>query len=243
MDNREKKLENVNGGVIVSGDLVFRSGQDTTFSDLVQRGGGDSIVSTLEVKPKTAAGKKEEALRKPGSTALRKMDFSWSYEFPVKERRYLLSSLKTMGTVLAFTLLIIAACLAASSPPGMILETFRSCSFVFHMITAIYVFSFILTYFLYKGVFCYSYECDGESLIMKSYAPPGSPADLADGTVKIAQSNEIHLSSIKKLIRKRKLNAIDIRGFLIVTTVYASDSDYEKVFSYLAARCANAEII
>lgn len=168
--------------------------------------------------------------------------FSWSYDYPVRERKNFTGVAKIMGILLALTFAIIAGTIALGAPPGEFLASIKACLFVFWIIAAVYVLSFALSIILYKGVFCYSYESDGNVLIIKSKAPYDSAAGAVEETLRKEISTEVYLNTVRKLKRNEAMHAINIRGTATVAMVYASDDDYENVWNYLTGHCVKAKI-
>lgn len=199
-----------------------------------------------------------DAVQPPRKTFRAEADGSavWSYSYPLTKKESILEMSRTLGILLLITLAIIAGAFAIASPPGQFLNTLLTFFWVFLMIAGIYAISIPLCILVYRGVYEYAYYADENSLtIMEKPSDHSRDKAVLKATVTAASAADTNVSGAAGLLAAYRLgrtisfssvrsvkpdeihHAVSLRGFLILTKVYANPADYEAVLSFLRRQC------
>ena len=103
------------------------------------------------------------------------------------------------------------------------------------MIVALYSLSVLIALIWYRKGYVYGYVLENGWLkIITKYVPMSH-----EMIVNQRIGSHIDLKQVRYLRLNKKTNSISIRGFLILTTVYADENEIDYIYQQIKQECVN----
>ncbi|MDO4492833.1 MAG: hypothetical protein Q4C53_02990 [Clostridia bacterium] len=147
-------------------------------------------------------------------------EFRWEYTLPLRREKVFWILMGVLGAT-GFFVGLFAALYALSGPEAK--RSFTVFGVLAFIVVAAELVGFLVLKIVRKGRSTTAYTADGTSVFC--------PEDFG----------EVKFASVRKLTRRRRTNAIELSELFRTVTVCAGDSDYERVWNFIAAHCPQAE--
>ena len=157
--------------------------------------------------------------------------YRWTYNYSLFKNH---DWIKPLCCIVAITILLICFALFLAAPHdflGTLIENF----WLIWMIVAIYGLSVLISLVWYRKGYVYGYVLENGWLkIIRNYVPMSH-----EMVVNERIGSNIDLKQVKYLRLNKGKNSISIRGFLILTTVYADENQIDYIYQLIKQDCVN----
>lgn len=157
--------------------------------------------------------------------------YSWTYNYSLFKHR---DWIKTICIIVAITVFFICFALFLAEPHDF-LGTLIENLWLIWMIVALYSLSVLIALIWYRKGYVYGYVLENGWLkIITKYVPMSH-----EMIVNQRIGSHIDLKQVRYLRLNKKTNSISIRGFLILTTVYADENEIDYIYQQIKQECVN----
>ena len=157
--------------------------------------------------------------------------YSWSYNYSLFKHY---DWIKIICYIVAITVLIICFALFIAEPHDFI-GTLTENLWLIGMIVGIYGLSVLIALVWYRKGYVYHYSIENGWLkVRKDYVPMSH-----EMMVNERIGSHIQLKDIRSIKLKKDADSISMKGFLILTTIYADKNEIDSIYQLLQQECVN----
>ena len=160
--------------------------------------------------------------------------YSWTYNYSLFKNH---DWIKTMCYIVAITVLIICFGLFLGRPhdfPGVLMENL----WLIGMILALYCLSVLIALIWYRKGYIYRYHIENGWLkVSKDYVLMSH-----EMYTNMKSGSEFDLREVRSLKLDKDTDSISMKGFLILTTIYANKSEIDHVYQLIRQGCVNLKV-
>ena len=157
--------------------------------------------------------------------------YSWSYNYSLFKHY---DWIKITCYIVAITVLIICFALFIAEPHDFI-GTLTENLWLIGMIVGIYGLSVLIALVWYRKGYVYHYSIENGWLkVRKDYVPMSH-----EMIVNERIGSHIQLNNVRSIKLKKDADSISMKGFLILTTIYADKNEIDSIYQLLQQECVN----
>lgn len=157
--------------------------------------------------------------------------YSWTYNYSLFKHH---DWIKTLCCILAITVLLICFALFLAQPHdflGVLIENL----WLIGMIVALYGISVLITLIWYRKGYAYQYFIENGWLkVCKGYVPMSH-----EMIVNERIGSHINLKDVSSIKLNKDADSISMKGFLILTTIYADKNEIDYIYQLIKQECVN----
>ena len=157
--------------------------------------------------------------------------YRWFYNYSLFKNR---DWIKTYCYIVGITVLIICFALFIAEPHGFI-GTLIENSWLIGMIVALYGISVLIALIWYRNGYVYQYNIENGWLkIGRSFVPMSH-----EMIVNERIGSQINLKDVRSIKLNKDAGFISMKGFLILTTIYADKNEIDYIYQLMKQECVN----
>lgn len=157
--------------------------------------------------------------------------YSWTYNYSLFKQH---DWIKTYCYIVAITVVIICFGLFIARPydfPGVLMENL----WLIGMIVALYGISVLIALIWYRNGYVYQYNIENGWLkIGRSFVPMSH-----EMIVNERIGSQINLKDVRSIKLNKDAGFISMKGFLILTTIYADKNEIDYIYQLMKQECVN----
>ncbi|MDY3250858.1 MAG: hypothetical protein SOX32_11000 [Candidatus Choladocola sp.] len=157
--------------------------------------------------------------------------YSWTYNYSLFKHY---DWIRALCYIVAITVLIICFGLFIARPydfPGVLTENL----WLIGMILAIYGISVLIALIWYRKGYVYQYTIENGNLkICRGFVPMSH-----EMIVNERIGSDINLKDVRSIKLNKNADSISMKGFLILTTIYADKNEIDYIYQLMKQDCVN----
>ena len=157
--------------------------------------------------------------------------YSWAYNYSLFKNH---DWIKTLCCIVTITVLIICFGFFIAQPHNFI-GTLIENLWVIGMIVALYVISVVISFICYRKGYVYKYFIEnGHLRVFKNFVPMSH-----EMIVNERIGSDINLKDVRSIKLNKNADSISMKGFLILTTIYADKNEIDYIYQLMKQDCVN----